>query len=74
MKNVYLDGDRCMIPRIMVQEVQAPGCVAFSLNVIYFSISQSTSLPTFESSIHFLECGWKFSLSYYTELSTFFCD
>ncbi|XP_044781480.1 uncharacterized protein LOC123328324 [Bubalus bubalis] len=28
----------------------------------------------FESPIRFLECGWKFSLSYYTELSTFFCD
>ena len=73
-ENVYLVGNRCMIPKTVKELLQVLGCVDFCLNVINFSCLPEHITAYFESPINFLEYGWKFSSFYNTELITFFWD
>ena len=77
LRNIFLDGDRCMIPRTF------SGCWApmsklkmfsFCLNVTNISCPSEQPQPTLKSHIHLLEHGWEFLSLYNAQLSTVFWD
>ena len=77
LRNVCLDGDRCMIPRTF------SGCWAskselktfsFLSQCYYYVLSLRKTKPTLKSHVHLLERGWEFSSLYNIELSKVFWD
>ena len=77
LRNVFLDGDRSMIPRTfsghwaLMSELKT---LAFCPNVINISCPSEQSQSTLKSHIHLLEHGWEFLSLYNAQLSTVFWD